>query len=257
MPGTINGIGTHYCGKAAAIRWPKPGHVGILSSGEPDHDVVECLVVCFLPLVPLKAWHTYRWEGTVHQRIEIRRSGTLLLRAMLRNYLLVLLPASLLLAVCCGIHVADDWARLGGKVWRTDVGIGLLAGVVLFPSALLQWLSLRAQDRRNRDIRLVLGPHDLGSSDPASWTQETLSAVRPSMFLDREAVKTALREGRFAEALWGARLAVAKGESWGGMMSDQILGSQALAERLPALRKEPWRRGEILPGSSLPRTPGA
>ncbi|GEM_PF-1374927 len=254
MPSSINGIGTSYCGCAAAVSWEKPDTKlsTFISGNRPDHDVVECFVIAFLPILPLKAWHTYQWGGNVHQRIPIRRSSGLLLRAMLRTYLMILLPGSLALAFFCGIQVAGDWARLGAGAFTSDAGIGFAAGLVLFPAALLQWISLRNADRRNRDVRLLLGPHDLGSSDPASWTEETLSAIRPSMFLKREEARTALTEGRFAEAMWGARLAVAKGESWGGTLTDQILGTQALLEKLPALRKAPWRRGEILPGSSMP-----
>src|ERR1043166_1141762 len=69
MPFTFNGIGTALSGYSAPIRWSKPSMLG---GQRADHDAMECFVVSFLPLLPL------------------RRSGRMLLHTYLRPLALLL-----------------------------------------------------------------------------------------------------------------------------------------------------------------------
>src|SRR5262245_10839853 len=85
MPASINGIGTSFCGYAAPIRWEKAGMMG---GGTEDHDAMECFVVAFLPLIPMKAVHTFNWSGSQCRMIPLKRSGALLAAAMLRPWLM-------------------------------------------------------------------------------------------------------------------------------------------------------------------------
>jgi hypothetical protein len=247
VPASVNGVGTAYCGHAAPILWQRPGSFSLTARA--DHDAVECVTLLFLPLFPLRAYHTFNWSGNECRAIRIKTSGRLLARAYLRPYVLVLLGVSIFLmvvslaAIGIALFMAEKSAPITPK---------MMLGFATPPAGLLLGLFLkRSLDRlyaRSRDIRLVIGPHELGSSDPATWTEETLSKAEdaaPGGGLD--AARRALSEGRFGEAMWAARLAVARGQAEGETLTDEILSHAQVASILPDLRKAPWRREELLP----------
>ena len=64
------------------------------------------------------------------------------------------------------------------------VVVGAAALVVIALTAIGSWL-LRRADRRAADIRRILGPHQFGSSDPATWTAGLLGAAKdPKQLFD-------------------------------------------------------------------------
>src|ERR1041384_1657514 len=81
MPFTFNGIGTALSGYSAPIRWSKPSMLG---GQRADHDAMECFVVFFLPLIPLRTVHTFGWSGNKYRVLPLRRTGRMLLHTYLR-----------------------------------------------------------------------------------------------------------------------------------------------------------------------------
>lgn len=126
-----------------------------------------------------------------------------------------------------------------------------------FVSGLLLRNWLERINHRNRNIRLILEPHELGSSDPATWLPGTLAALKSNRRLfgtedAYQAAEAALKEGRFADAMMAARLVVGRGELWGEEITDKIIADYRLIETLPKLRKKPWLRPELLPDDVVP-----
>ena len=115
----------------------------------------------------------------------------------------------------------------------------------------------RTGNKRDRDIRLILGPHELGSSDPAMWTDETLVALRSSSEIfgvedELEGARRALAEKKFARAMFGARLAVARGHARGEELTDDILHHPEVSAKLAQLRKKPRLHQKLFAGDKVP-----
>lgn len=231
MPFTVNGIGTSVCGYSAAIHWRKPGLLA-----HADHDAYECFVFCYLPLFPLRAVHTFNWSGKRYSSIRLRHNRRLIANIYLRIPVLLLIVLGLLFLL------EGTWDILrGGRVeWAA---ISLLIGVVLAGSgaALRRWL--QARDGRTRDIRLVIGPSPNGTSDPALWPRDHALKLELAPF---DEIRSALSAGQFGRAMHIARLAVAQGNLDGEAATDEILRHPRVVEVLPALRRTPWLRDEIL-----------
>lgn len=254
MPSSINGIGTSFCGYAAPIRWAKPGWMG---GGREDHDAVECIVVLFLPLIPMKAVHTFNWSGTQCRIISLKSHGALLAAAMLRNWLMAVFVPATLAIVVCGLAFFMTFSatpRPPSAMSRSSAAIGLAIGSAAFTGALFTWRWLASLHRRSRDLRLVIGPHPLGSSDPATWRQDVLDSVlNDAPTVDpRELItvgQQSLTAGNAPMAMWHARLAAALGDAGGETLTDEILRHPDVVRKLDAFRKKPWLRGEHFPPS--------
>jgi hypothetical protein len=170
---------------------------------------------------------------------------------MLRPYLIAAFAISLPLLFIFGIPLLKDIIEsrtisiLNANILSMFIGSGFV-----FVLSTISLLSLRSKNIRNRDIRLILGRHQLGSSDPAMWTEEVFANIKPSTQLfgtdsELEAGRKALNEGRFAQAMLAARLAVAKGESLSEDLTDEILQDARVRENIHKVRKKPWRRHEL------------
>ena len=249
MPETWNGIGTFYHGNSAPVRWEKAGR---FTKVRPDHDAVECLTVFFLPVFPLRAYHTHRWTSDACAALHIQRSTRLLLRAMLRPYLLGMLWAGGIMCSLVFLLQLAEW--LGPKPQNMLPRLWLFGSIFLLGA--LGTVLFNKVDHRFRDIRLLLGPHDLGSSDPATWFPETREKVRlPALLRDQSdmlrAGQEALVAGHFSEAMFAARLAVATGDLGGEELTENILRDLRVVPVLGALRKAPWRRSELLAARPL------
>ncbi len=254
MPRSISGIGTAYCGYAAAVNWNRDG---VLST-RADHDAIECVIALFLPLWPRRAFHSFDWNGDVCRAIPIRRTPRLLLRAMLRPYTLVLLGCGGWLLFMLALVVGVDLYSGTSQVHIAPAGRTMaLFGAASFLLGAASASVIAKLNARDRDIRLVLGRHELGSSDPSMWTDETLAALRPTIELlgaedESEAAREALRRDDFGRAMYAARLAVARGREDGERITDEILDAPRVREVLSELRRRPWRREELLGSYTRP-----
>ena len=110
-------------------------------------------------------------------------------------------------------------------------------------------------DQRHRDIRLLLGRHVYGSSDPAFWTRKILRDVRPPQqsfchATFAAAVPALLAEGDLERAMFAARLSTAlESRRAGEELTDRILREPKVKAALERIRPDPALRSEILPPS--------
>jgi hypothetical protein len=145
-----------------------------------------------------------------------------------------------------------DWAWWDQSLVR--IASGILGGLMLILPVVLRWW-LELLDRRHRDIRLLLGRHPLGSSDPVDWTSANLQRVRSpqEIFGTKtfgEAVPQALESGDFGRAMFAARLTGALGNrAKGEELTDVILKHPQVATALERIRRKPPSRDEFLPHS--------
>jgi hypothetical protein len=246
----MNGFGTSYHGGAAAIRWEKPEGV----NAPADHDAVECAIALGFPVFPYQAVHTFHWSHRECRVIVLRRTPALLLRAMLRPYLLAttwvsgVLLAGLALIAIVGPFVFGKPLRPQPELWTF---VATTAGIFLAGLGPLLWL--RMLFARSRDLRLVMGPHEAGSSDPATWLHSPPQDLVAECTL--AAAEQALTNGQFSRAMFGARIAAALGDRHGEKLTDRILADRRVLRQLPALRRKPWLRKDLFPDDTSLRVP--
>jgi hypothetical protein len=230
MPFTINGVGTSVCDSRGHVNW----------GGGNDHDALECLVILFVPVMPIKAVHTFDWNGNQYRQIPIRWSGALVAYAFLRRWLLV----SIVIGVILGFAGFAD--KTGASAALIVIGGLMVAG-----SSVGLWL-IRQSDQRTRDIRRVMGPHDLGSSDPATWPESLLQGVKPAKdsfgtLYYAEAVAARLAVGDFSGAMWAARLSTAlEGRHSGEELTKAVLEYPGVREAIEVVRQDPKRWAEVM-----------
>jgi hypothetical protein len=125
--------------------------------------------------------------------------------------------------------------------WKIGLGV---AGVVLLAVLALSTWSLWWTDRRNKNIRYVLGRHEGGSSDPASWTEALLDTVPSPLELFKtkthgSAVAGLVDAGKFSQAMWAARLCMAlEDRDKGEQLTDDILENLEVREALRQLKSQ-------------------
>jgi hypothetical protein len=164
----------------------------------------------FLPLFAFRPLHVWDWHMAsteadwvrrlsvyAYRFIPLRWTGELLLRTFLRYWLW--LPMLTGLLYC--LSAAHSF-------------VARLAGICLFAACVAGLVRIRQMNRRDRQIRLLLGRHRLGSSDPVSWTDELLALIAPSSVWFHTgtfaaACESHLGQKKFAEAMWAARLCAA------------------------------------------------
>ena len=233
MPFTINGFGTALSGYGAPVAWTKPQMR--FFGQQPDHDAVECFVALYFPVVPLRAVHTFDWNGSNYRMIPIRMTSSLVVQTYVR-------PIALLLAGCgwIGAVITLAWAIFGRDLQALPwlgASIALLAvghGLLFF---------LLSRDQRTRDVRLIIGRHGGGTSDPALWKGELLASfAQPNL----GEARAAIQRNEFPGAMMAARIAIATGNAEGELLTEEILAHPRIQSVLPELRREPWRRAEIL-----------
>jgi len=199
-----------------------------LISGK-NFDGIECFVILYIPFVPLKPIHAFNWQGTAYQRIPLRWSASLVAKTFLRRWIW-LIVAGILLYLSSA--VPDLWFAVSCPV--------LILGALF----LLPFL-----DKRDQNIRWLLGPHKYGTSDPATWVDETVKAMPPAKELYKkntyaEAVPSFLSMGQYSEAMWAARLsAAAENRPEGEKLTDTILQDPHVQEALEKVKKDPsnWK----------------
>jgi hypothetical protein len=232
-----HGFGEAICKGRGFVRW----------GNEADCDSVVCIMMLSLPFAPRKAIHTYNWNGNSCESIPIRWSVTLVLSAMLRHWLYALLIVGALLLILVGMSFFDR----GEGIERMRVVLSLASLPFLGVGGLGLWL-LSYVDRRSRNIRWVLGPHERGSSDPVTWTgelQKSMPSSRDMFGTDTysEAAYTMLTAGEYSRAMWAARLTAAldnpdKGEE----LTDTILQDEKVRAAIEQVRKNPQSWPEVM-----------
>src|SRR5580704_7660904 len=100
MAGTINGIGTSYCGAKAAINW-RGG--GMFSGDNADRDAMLCFVVFFVPIIPFQPLHLFdraaSGNGSTYRVMPLRWSLGLLMHV----YFYALFSGMFFLGIILGV----------------------------------------------------------------------------------------------------------------------------------------------------------
>ncbi|HET6422993.1 MAG TPA: hypothetical protein VFG20_04875 [Planctomycetaceae bacterium] len=261
---SMNGCGTMCIETRGEIDW-----------GDSLEDSDSVLALCFvgIPLVPYGAVHSYGWNydnsqtgpgGFRAQMIPIRWTADLIATALFRRSWLLWIALGVILGIC----VAAGSKGIGGifkglQGWEANyvwldtyrIPLFLLSGLMVVGTIALRWWVAKL-DRRHRDIRLLLGRHLLGSSDPFFWAESLLEKVQTpqqifgtSSFSD--AVSPSLTAGDYARAMFAARLTAAKGNRLRGeQLTDEILNDPGVQSVLRKLRARPMDRTEIVPATT-------
>ncbi len=135
---------------------------------------------------------------------------------------------------------------LAGKV---HLGLGFLLIFAAIALGAVAYFQVR-EGPRHRKIRLLLGPHAWGPSDPATWHKSICKdivdpqkafEVKSFAVLAREAIE----DGRWGHAMWAARLCAAvEDREIGDDLTDEILEDEEVKERLPYVSRNPHERND-------------
>ena len=216
MPMTVNGFGTSVCGGRGNVGWG-------------SFDAMEWLVALYLPIIPVKAIHTFEWQGEQYRMIPIRWSFDLVLRTFFARWAWGLGIIAVILVIA---GFAESSVVLFG-IAAALVGVAALLGVML-----------RSTDRRNKAIRYVLGAATIGNCDPAHMQRGLLGEMKADTQLAYgtdsyvEASEKLFRQGSYARAMWCARMATALEDAReGDRMTDLILADADVADAIGRVRK--------------------
>jgi hypothetical protein len=230
----VNGIGM----------WPcKAGY----NAGWGPDDAVECFTFLWLPLLPGNAIHILT-EKEASSQVEIqvmpiRSSNELVGQVLLRGWSQTLLIAGLVFFVPCVILEllprpanADPSKTFSLLPLLVVVGAACVLGL-----AGCMWA--RRRTTRTRKLRLLLGRHRLGNSDPATWMEETrkqaVTSPREMFGVDTfaQAVEPLLSRGDLRRALWAARLSTAcEDPARGEALTDAVLNHAGVPDALEQIR---------------------
>ena len=196
----MNGVGTHVCGSR--------GNVGFNS-----YDAMEWVVVFFMPVIPLKAYHTFDWNGEQFRFIPIKWSFDLVFRTFFTGWNWGLLAVGCLLAFIGGLMASKNEAAAPAVLAGS--------GVCLF-LCLIVFLVLKYTGERDRCIRRVLGPHPLGSVNLALLQSDLANEIagdpqeRYGKDSHAAAVPDLLEAGNYHMAVDGADLDGGRGPAYRG-----------------------------------------
>jgi hypothetical protein len=246
MPFTINGFGTSLCGSRGDVGWG-------------SKDAMEWFVAAFMPVIPIKAVHTFDWKGNQYRAIPIKWSFDLMARTFLGRWAWGLGGLGALFLVFAVIDILN----------QGPMGLGfLVAAVPLAGLASVLFVVLRGTDARNKAIRRVLGANTIGNCDPAHLPTDVLEKIagEPRMahgtdtFAD--AAHAYFRQRCYARAMWAARVCVAlEDRAEGESLTDVILEDPDVIAALEEVRRDAQRwqplmfAGEAEPSPQAPDTP--
>jgi hypothetical protein len=237
---------TYFSGRRGQILWTKPNLLG--GGGRRDYDVHEA--VGFLaPIMVLAPLHASFWGSQGDgQAIRLNPERGFRLRAFLGDWCMLSLFISPVAAIAFGMFAAlrmvEQDRPSGVLVFLTILSLAVPVAAI----AVLVWL--RRSDRRDRDIRLVLGTHTWGSSDPATWHPDLLDEVRPAHTFRVKnfaaLARRSLTARKWCEAMWAARLCTAlEDEDAGEDLTSEILDEPAVRQKLSKLQKDGSRRDKL------------
>lgn len=221
---------TKFAGRRGEITWPLGAHSK--SSRCYDAFVVDSGFMLPFKLGELvHVWYVATPPKGEWQAIRLRPDPGFRRRVMLGKW-------------CTALGIL--FLAAGAPLWlfvHTFAGPGAsFVGAILLIAGIVNMFAGSKENARTRDIRLILGKHVWGSSDPGLWPK----SIRP-MIADAkkkfgvesyaELARQALRKEQWAKAMWAARLLVALGQDkLGEQLTDEILAAEAIQEPLEYVR---------------------
>jgi hypothetical protein len=234
----VNGIGTWPCKAGYDVGWGAD-------------DAVVCFTFFYVPLLPLRPVHIWgekeAWLTTRAAIIPIRWSGTLVAQVLIRGWTRVFLAFGIFFGVFNGlltVLMSKPPLHYVQAFWFIGVPTLVIWLIGSF------WSSRRAD--RPCKIRILLGPHTFGTSDPATWLDDTVARSIISSLEERlgaesfsQAAEQFLKRQDFRSAMWAARVStVCEDRGRGERLTDQILGHPRVSEALEKIRPTAsfWKR---------------
>jgi hypothetical protein len=244
-----NGIGTWFC---------KAG----FDAGWGWDDAVECAMFLYFPVWPHRLVHFREKPGgsfapDTYEAIPLRYSENVVRHVLIRRWLTGCVGLGVFLLLLLGFIIISPPTGDAAREWAVTKPILGVVAPCLVAIGLVGQRFLRPASRRQRDIRAVLGPHILGTSDPVSWVEQDLARIcRPEVQCGTatyaEAVPKLLLEGWWTEAMWAARLAAAlEDKVVGEQLTDEILQHAGTQAALGGFRSKPNSWQEVM-GSRAP-----
>lgn len=123
-----------------------------------------------------------------------------------------------------------------------------MAGFWLLGLCIAGYAGLWLLNRRDQQIRLLLGRHRLGVSDPVTWTDDLLALIAPAKTwfgaaTFAEACDALLAEKKVSQAMWAARLCAAlEDDDKGRGFTDRVLSDTEARAELARLRAAKGRQ---------------
>jgi hypothetical protein len=234
-----------FAGRRGDILWKKPNFAGVGGRRDFDTYLAVGLVGPFWLRQPL---HTFHWGRTLYdaEAIPLRPEPDLRFRAYVADWSGLLLFVTLLAGPV--LLAAGFVQRLEERpIWILLVLLGVLALAGLVACSIIQY-RLRRADRRDQAIRLLLGPHAWGSSDPAYWHPDLLTyRIDPGAAFGvpsfGELARRSLNEGQWSRSMWAARLCVAvEDAALGEELTTATLQAEGVREKIASVRKKPETR---------------
>lgn len=232
-------------GRRGEISWKKPNFLG--QGQSLDYDAYEAIIFGG-PLVLFRPIHTFEWgeDGRFAKAIPLRADRGFRLQAYMQEWSGLLAIATFMSTPVLGL-LAIVWKMQERGTWILLL-LGALLSAAAFVAGLIGFIRSGKVGQRDRDIRLLLGMHAWGSSDPAYWHTDLLAQVmRPNATPGgapyAQWASCWLASGEWCRAMWAARLCAAvEDEATGERLTDQILNSPVVQQRLPHVRKQPHTR---------------
>lgn len=221
-------------GRRGEIVWKKAGFLG--TGGRRDYDTYQGWRFLF-PLYLGQPIHTFGWgkDGESALAIPLRRDRGFRLRTYISDWCgpLCLIAGLAFFPIFCS---------------GQSVGLRILTFAVLVITGAGVLFTFLTSGGRDRDIRLILGSHFWGTSDPATWHEDLLEdVIDPEEKFDipsfEQLAESSLEKGQWAEAMWAARLCAAiEDEETGEALTDEILAHPKVQKRLMRVRRNPLQR---------------
>lgn len=191
----------------------------------------------FLPVFVFEPLHVWDWHMHSTEADWTKRTSLYAYRAIPLRWSPGLLARTFLLRWI--------WLPLvTGLLFSLSATHGLIAkaaGFWLFSLCAIVVAGLWMLNRRDQQIRLLLGRHRLGASDPVTWTSDLLALVAPASAWFRtttfaEACDLLLGQKKPAEAMWAARLCEAiEDPEQGRELTSRVLRDPAAREHLASI----------------------
>lgn len=177
MPRMVNGFGTWFC-------------TAHFDAGWGWDDAVECAMLFYMPVWPMRVYHVQIVHGGSfapenYRAIPLRWSDHLVRHVFLRCWLAGCIGLGILCTFLLSAHAVSPSKGKAyvAREWAVLQPILLPLAPCLIVGGITGQLLIRRSTRRERDIRLLLGVHGLGSSDPSTWLDEDLARIMPAQAL--------------------------------------------------------------------------
>lgn len=236
MPRMSNGIGTWFCRAGFDAGWGWD-------------DAVECGMLVFFPVYPIRAVHVKVTPGgsfqpEQYQAIPLRMTDEVVKHVLTRRRFQWCLGAGIFLLLLVVFFLVAPPTGNGAKEWAYSRYVLIPGAPILIAIGAIGLFVTRPHVERETAIRQLVGLHALGSSDPLTWLEEDLARAPDcrTMFGTETcaAAVTPLLEARaFSAAMWAARLTAAReNQAQGEALTDEILSHPSVSAALERVRKD-------------------